>query len=289
MKTIGRNNLYIYLTLAFIFAFFGCSPEYIKNIKNKKDKSLKAPFVVIIDENNIDKIEGEYIGDMYLDNSGIVNECSYDEVMGNIFKAAKNNGANIIKINSQEPPSFFSSCHKINASFYYSDNPKKYENEIIWLFDRKLEFDDFKAVVPNNKTHIGAKASFGLFYEISQSSLFASTKIKVKAKFYSDKSWMKSSSKNDNSLMRLQQLHFDIAELHARMLRKKLKDKNLKFTNMDKAKTVFAEIMTKFEEMQKKCDSETEWGMNEKKLSSWESNIKDELYMLDEYKDLLPF
>jgi len=289
MKFLRTNNLFLLFTLAITLVLIGCSPEYIKNIKNKKVKSSKAPFVVIVDENYTDKIDEEFIGDMYLDNSGIVNNCSYDEVMGNMLKEAKNNGANLIKINSQEPPSFFSSCHKINASFYYSDNPKKYEDEIIWLFDRKLEFDDFKAEVPNDKTHIGAKASFGLFYEISQSSLFASTKIKVKAKFYCDKSWIKASSKNDNSLMRLQQLHFDIAELHARILRKKLKDKDLKFTNMEKAKVVFAEVMSKYNEMQERCDSETEWGMNEKKLSSWESNIKDELYMLDEYKDLLPF
>lgn len=250
---------------------------------------MNKPILVIVYQDYKGKINGDLIGTMSIDNFGIVNDCSYDDVMFTIYNEAKRNGANILKINSQEKPTLFSSCPKINTSFYYSLNPRDYEEEIIWHFDRKLQADDFKNVVPGDKPHIGAKSSFGIFYDINQSSLFAPTTIKVKAKFYCINSWIKEDSKNDESLLRLQQLQFNITELHARILRKKLKSENLNFTNMDAAKKIFAKVMTDLKAMQLKCDEETDWGLNLKKLKTWELNIKDELYMLDEYKDKLPF
>ena len=102
----------------------------------------------------------------------------------------------------------------------------KKSSTISWKKLSQLEWDDFKAK-PNKassfKALTASAVSFGISYENS------TVTIEITNEFDPKKSWTK--VREEGSLLNHQRLHFDISELFARGLRKKILDttfKNLK-------------------------------------------------------------
>lgn len=95
-------------------------------------------------------------------------------------------------------------------------------NKIIWNQDKKLEWKDFTGVLDPN---LFGNALTSYKIEIIPENVLVDAEdniqnyenLTVVAKFYKDKSW--ATSRTDG-LLAHEQLHFDIAELYARKIRK---------------------------------------------------------------------
>jgi hypothetical protein len=143
---------------------------------------------------------------------------------------------------------------------------------IVWHQNEPLKFTDF-----NDKPH-GAITNEGLactgivmYPEIINGKV----NYYVKAIFVKSKSFMR-----DNSyyILEHEQLHFDIAEIYARLLREKLPETDLK-----KAKNTAQKIYDDLEHEEAKYDNETQHSINHVKQQEWEDALKKQLLELDKY------
>lgn len=103
----------------------------------------------------------------------------------------------------------------------------------------------------------------------------------VVASFYKKQSWTVSSN---IELLKHEQLHFDIAELFARKIRKRYSE--LKSTKQKAYSTYWKEyslLWKECREMQKQYDSETNHGANNEKNLNWNVKIAASLEALENF------
>lgn len=157
------------------------------------------------------------------------------------------------------------------------------EEIIIWS-ETSLSWDDFKASsAPQNGFHASANTGISYSWSAKMVGNEMDFDYTVKAFFYPDNSWV--SEKNDR-LLKHEQLHFDISEFHARLLRKKLKEfkpqeqKDLK----EALRSIYETIETGRKQMQEQYDAETQHGKDVAVQEQWEQRIGVALERLKEYK-----
>src|SRR5690606_30202906 len=97
------------------------------------------------------------------------------------------------------------------------------QEKIFWQEDG-LSWNDFKSA-PNQSSSFHANTSAGISYSwgIKNSNGIIELNYEVLSFFNPENSWVKPGSDN-KYLLQHEQLHFDITELHARKLRKKLSE-----------------------------------------------------------------
>lgn len=155
------------------------------------------------------------------------------------------------------------------------------DDVILWSSVVKLKWDNFKGVQDT----------------LSKYKAVTSTNIKTKANVFTEdlvdynimclfeknKSWTKDDK--SNSLLQHEQIHFDIAELVTRKLRKKFL--NHKFTNLkgvnDMITQVFQEAIIERRAINKTYDTETNHSIIVEKQKEWELKIANELKGLEQY------
>ncbi|HET9487105.1 MAG TPA: DUF922 domain-containing protein, partial [Chryseosolibacter sp.] len=104
----------------------------------------------------------------------------------------------------------------------------------------------------------------------------------VVAFFNRKKSWARDRSA---SLLAHEQLHFDIAELYARKIRKKIHDLNSKGINNIKIyNNAIRELLLESNRADEQYDLETLHGAMSKKQAAWSAKVKEELTSLGRYK-----
>lgn len=155
--------------------------------------------------------------------------------------------------------------------------PQEKNSYIIWDQNQKLNWSDFKGT-PNPAVSYVAQTSSGIKFGYSFVMEGNSPRItfKVESFFNPETSWYLPRRVNQNVLNH-EQTHFDITELHARMLRKQLERK--KFTKNIKKEIEL--IYLKNEEdrkaMQQRFDTETNHSQNLEKEAWWEKQIAKKL------------
>jgi hypothetical protein len=104
----------------------------------------------------------------------------------------------------------------------------------------------------------------------------------VNAYFNRRKSWSRGKS---DALLSHEQLHFDIAELYARKIRKQIIDmrtkgvKDIKIFN-----AAIRKLLEQSNEVDRQYDLETLHGVLNKKQAVWEQRVKEQLMGLKDYK-----
>jgi len=153
------------------------------------------------------------------------------------------------------------------------------QDTIHWSPCYKLKWEDFQDK-PDNNSIYGAISRPGIKYSLSINENTFSTK--VVCYFLKSKSWSK--FKNNDSLLKHEQLHFDITELFARKLRKAFTEYkfNLQTISPD-FKKIFAQIKQEKDNMNILYDKETSLSRNETQQLFWNKKIKSELDKLKEY------
>ncbi len=162
-----------------------------------------------------------------------------------------------------------------------SNDPK-----ITWGEGRLLVWDDFRAL-PLEKTLFHANTNTGLSYSwgLKGTSQKMELTYKVETFFYPEQSWVQEASKNDH-LLKHEQLHFDISELHARKLKKILANVDGSTINKDSKdylNAFYEKIDKERGDMQNAFDAESNHSLNIEQELKWQIYVQQELNKFEDY------
>lgn len=153
------------------------------------------------------------------------------------------------------------------------------QNSISWNEFYKLQWHDFQG--EPEETSMG---DAGAVVQIKAKPFLLKKRVvyDVTAIFNRKKSWSRDQSE---ALLAHEQLHFDIAELYARKIRKKIKE--LSSRGVDDVKTFNAavqQLLQESNEADQQYDLETLHGAMSRRQAAWSKKINDELKSLEQYK-----
>tara|TARA_R110002072_G_scaffold194563_2_gene351902 strand:- start:44 stop:640 length:597 start_codon:yes stop_codon:yes gene_type:complete len=171
-------------------------------------------------------------------------------------------------------------CLIINISFAQVDSDN--ENRIFWHDTVKLTWDDFQATSQKN-VKVSALSSIGLPYRYITDGEGV-MKVYIEVCFIKNESWSIKEEQN-NLLLNHEQLHFDIAELHRRLIVRDVL--NTEF-NKKNYKETLEQIIEKYwisdyRTMQDLYDRETNFSRVVKAQIDWNEKITKELQKLEKY------
>jgi len=153
---------------------------------------------------------------------------------------------------------------------------------IIWDKNRPLTWENFKDA-PDNKSEHAAISSSIIKWKIKAKE--DSTIIIINCFFNPARSWIKI-EKQTYSLLKHEQLHFDISELYARKLRQTILSQKLVQKDLTLGlKIVVADNDKLLNEYQDRYDLETNHSKEESKQAEWERKIAFELKSLEKYSN----
>ncbi len=152
-------------------------------------------------------------------------------------------------------------------------------NKISWNPTTKLKWSDFKGSIPEEKSLKTAVTfvQIEIEGEIYEDEI---PNIQIVTYFLKDKSW---TIVNDKETLVHEQLHFDIAELYARQIRKEFKILvQEECSNFKLYEKIYQEKVLQHGIMQREYDSKVYF--NEKEQKQWQEKIAKELEELKEYE-----
>lgn len=151
------------------------------------------------------------------------------------------------------------------------------EEVLEWNASRRLSWADYKAS-PNPESDAAASTTtyLGIDYDITSNSF----RYKIYSRFSKTQSW---GLHKTAYILTHEQGHFDIAEIFARKLYKKMSDYTFNKKTYEKdLKKIYEDVTKEKEEMQNKYDKETNHSINKEEQADW---LKKIAAMLDEYAD----
>jgi hypothetical protein len=147
---------------------------------------------------------------------------------------------------------------------------------IEWTRDRKLQWRDFAMKAPaGSSDDCHSWVGFDTAWTCDRSGFV----FHVRTSFNPSQSWVRPGSQDD-SLLRHEQMHFDLTELAARQLRKGLgglDDPCRSSVTMDEIDRVIATQRQSWEQEQKLYDRETANGTNENRQRYWDQTTQRRL------------
>lgn len=155
----------------------------------------------------------------------------------------------------------------------------EYKTFYFWNENQKLKWSDFQGKpIPN----IAEKAMTASSVEYSYSATGAEFKYEVLCKFFPKLSWKVEDQLNAYMLQH-EQTHFDITELYARLMRKRLSEEIKVANDITKISKIGVEITTQWKQEQNKYDSETEHSIDTEKQAEWNESIQKRLDALNSF------
>ncbi len=167
----------------------------------------------------------------------------------------------------------------LNFKHHYPTNNENTEFKR-WSKNNPLKWSDFQGNPDVNSTKFAVTRS----HIKSEYILYTPTLIEfdIYAAFNKNMSWTKS---NCEELLSHEQIHFDIAELNARLLRKNLESyklKSLEVFNQD-INNLFKDAQVKIKEMNQLYDEETKHGIIKEKQAEWQNKMDSLIRAYDNY------
>ncbi|QHI38833.1 hypothetical protein IMCC3317_42330 [Kordia antarctica] len=160
------------------------------------------------------------------------------------------------------------------------------EESIAWTQNQKLHWGNFEGEPKPNTGAVAITAS-GITYGFSSKTFSDSDKIEyttdVEAQFYPDRSWYLKERVND-TILKHEQLHFDITELHARKLRKRIKNVKTTKNIQQVISKIYDEVSAELNKMQNDYDKGSEHSINYEGQVKWQKLIAKELQEHSRYR-----
>ncbi len=149
-----------------------------------------------------------------------------------------------------------------------------------------LVWDNFKGQ-PDATSPFKANTNTGISYGwgLKNTNGVIEITYEISSNFYPDLSWVAAGSKNER-LLKHEQLHFDISELHARKLRKKLSELDvaqLGKNPKEKLNAIYEVIDRERNVMQLRFDKESNHSINIEGEERWQKFVKQELEKLQNF------
>ena len=166
-------------------------------------------------------------------------------------------------------------------------NPQSPADVIVWSATRKLDWKDFKSKPPPN-TLAGALSAISHDYAVGCRDQALQTR--VQTIFQPNRSWVTyriiSSGLASRAGIKHEQIHFDLAEVYARRIRKMLRELRDPCPRSDEELAGLVEQVIKDHwTAQRRYDTETENGQLEGKQNDWEKRIAAELSALTPFAE----
>ncbi len=163
------------------------------------------------------------------------------------------------------------------ALLFLAFSPIQEEERIAWSKDYKLTWNDFKAKAGSGTTYVASTnsgLSFKYGYQVTDSQNAPDFTFEVNSYFYPALSWFKPKHVNRRVLSH-EQTHFDITELHARILRKRIAEFNFSSNIKNELDSLYEAIEVERRAMQSQFDLETDHSTIVDKEAAWEQKIAD--------------
>lgn len=152
-----------------------------------------------------------------------------------------------------------------------------------WQEDQPLSWSDFKGKSQSTASY-AASTSSGLSqkYTVDGQGYLVRAKITINANFYPEYSWYNPEFISENTLAH-EQLHFDITELHARMLRKEIASFLFTSNSALEIKKIYRDMENKRQLMQAQYDEQTQHSLDRIQQDLWEQKIVKMLVMYQDW------
>lgn len=162
--------------------------------------------------------------------------------------------------------------------------PQSETEKIYWSPNEKLTWNNFQGKPIPSATFV-ASTSSGISFQYSYT--FQNNEVivdySVKSFFNPATSWFVANRVN-NHILKHEQTHFDISELHARMLRKSLANKKFSKNVKSEMDSLYHAFENKRRLMQTKFDAETDHSRNFEKEAFWQNYIAQQLAIYAAWK-----
>jgi hypothetical protein len=168
----------------------------------------------------------------------------------------------------------------LSAAFLYAqDLINESKGQIEWNEYYDLTWEDFQG-----SPTVESIGDAGTVVLIKARPFFIKDQIQyeVEALFSREKSWSRGKS---DALLKHEQLHFDIAELYARKIRRmiiEMRERGVK--DIREYNAAIRELLEKSNEADQRYDLETLHGALLKKQAIWEKKVQEQLMGLKDYK-----
>lgn len=162
--------------------------------------------------------------------------------------------------------------------------PQENDIKLLWSEDRKLTWEDFRGT-PDRSVGFVASTNTGINfgYSFSITNNNVNVEYSVESFFSPEKSWFLQGQVSQHVLNH-EQAHFDISELHARILRKRLEEKKFTKNVKSEIERIYLQVEAQRKAMQKKFDAQTDHSRNIEKEIQWEKRIAQQLADYEKWK-----
>lgn len=157
--------------------------------------------------------------------------------------------------------------------------PPNEESGIVWQAERRLSWDDFQSEVDLNEP-LHAMTSTNI--EVQAKCFGNIMQFEVKCVFRTKDSWSK--NKQSERLLAHEQMHFDLTEVHARLLRQKLaQTQGLCGTDRTRFGKIVEAYFADWKKEQDQYDQESNHGLDQQQQLIWEEKIARRLEELGSF------
>lgn len=155
---------------------------------------------------------------------------------------------------------------------------------IAWSEEQHLTWNDFQGIHDAKSpfaasTHTSIVFSYNIKIEDEKRTLST----QVNAYFYPEMSWYNPKEVNDH-ILKHEQAHFNITEIHARKLRKAFSKYRVTKNYKKEVIAIFTKISDERQQMQTRFDKETNHSIHKEHEKSWQNYIQEELKKLERWK-----
>lgn len=144
-------------------------------------------------------------------------------------------------------------------------------NEVQWEGENQLNWDDFTTVANGRDIHDAVTAT-GISFSYTEHEEYID--VHVVAVFDRNESWVRPGAMTAE-LLAHEQLHFNITEMYARILRQTLTDNSL--YSVQDLDTLYDNTMKELIDLQEAYDRETHHGLDREKQYEWERWVSSQV------------
>lgn len=158
---------------------------------------------------------------------------------------------------------------------------------LYWRDGIKLTWDDFKAKSSNSGGYAALTYTvITLDYDVNSNGQTYNPTFTVKCAFQRSKSWVNRKDKKSQTpeILAHEQLHFTIAEITARKLRRNLKVQQYTKNYKNEIKEIYNKTLDEGEKMQQRYDKETNHSIDKEAQKRWSYLIESDLGYLMGYQ-----
>ena len=174
-------------------------------------------YVGVVEEKlDVDLRKATYLAKIKVGDLGVTLDCRYPDVLGHATARARSLGGNLLVITEHTRNQVKSNCHRIKGEIYAIPSLEGLERRIVWHPARPLLRGDLRGdrdsllatPLPRRSAVITCRLGGDFFKEAV---------IRTETFFLTDSAYLPATAAD--AALRRAQLHFDLAELHARRLK----------------------------------------------------------------------